>query len=62
MALPTLGKSGKRSKAIALRLTEETANQIKKLAKDHNLSQADVVTLLVQEEFEKSLKKKGKST
>jgi hypothetical protein len=57
MSLPTLGKAGKRTKAIALRLTEETVKQIKALAKDHNLSQADVVTLLIEREFKKSRKK-----
>lgn len=60
MSLPTLGKRAPRSKAIALRLTQNTADQLKKLAEAHNLSQADVVTLLVEREFKdfKSEKKK----
>jgi predicted DNA-binding protein len=61
MSLPTLGKSGKRSKAVALRLTEETAKQLKKLAEGHGLSQADVITLLVDREFKSFREEKKKS-
>ena len=61
MSLPTLGKKGKRDKCIALRLTKETVSQLKKIADSHNLSQADVVTLLVEKEFERHLKRRERA-
>ena len=59
MSLPTLKKFEKRPKGISLRLSEQTVKQLKKLAHEHNLSQADVITLLVEQEFQKSSKHKA---
>lgn len=62
MSLPVLGKQkGLRDKCVALRLTKETVSQLKKIAEGHNLSQADVVSLLVEQEFEKFVKRQVKS-
>ncbi len=58
MGLPNLGSGGKRSKAITLRVTDETAKKLKKLARDHALSQADVITFLIEQEFKRAYPKK----
>lgn len=60
MTLPSLGKAGKRDRAVAMRLTEDTVEKLKKLAKAHNLSQADVVTLLVEQEYKQLKQEKAR--
>lgn len=58
MALPTLPKplgraakaSEKRSKAVTIRLTERSYKQLVALSDRTGLSQADVITLLLEQE------------
>lgn len=52
MALPTKQKRDPRPIAVTVRLSETTAHRLKALAEEHNLSQADVVEHLVNEEFD----------
>ena len=58
MSLPTLEKKDKRPISVAMRLSKKTAEQLKRLAASHNMSQADVVTRLVEQEYLKSKKMK----
>lgn len=58
MTLPTLPKalgravkaSDKRTKAVTVRLTEKTYRQLQELSESSGLSQADVLTLLLEQE------------
>jgi len=51
MSLPKLPKKEPRVVPVSVRLSKNTAEQLKTLAKEHNLSQADVLEYLVQNEF-----------
>lgn len=56
MALPVKPQKEPRPVAVTVRLSEKTAKRLKKLAKDHNLSQADVIEYLVNQEFSENAK------
>ena len=58
MALPKKEKREVRSVSVSFRVTSRVAQGLKLLAKDHNLSQADVVEFLVMDELEKYERKK----
>jgi predicted transcriptional regulator len=63
MSLPSLLKTGQRDTAVTIRLSKESVEQLKTLAKAHNISQADVVEHLLHIEFvhfQKSQKKQKK--
>lgn len=51
MALPSLPKKEPRSVPVTVRLSKKASDQLKTLAKEHNLSQADVIEHLLQSEF-----------
>lgn len=57
MALPT---KQKRDKAVTVRLSEQSYEQLVKLAENHGLSQADVIEHLLQQETEEQKRLKGK--
>lgn len=59
MPLPTKPKKDPRSISLTVRLSKLTVDGLKDLANKHNLSQADVISLLIQQEL-KHLQKKGK--
>lgn len=44
----------KRDKGISLRISQETFNQLKMIKEETNLSQADIVTLLVEDIMNKA--------
>jgi len=61
MALPTKPKKEPRPIAVTIRVSSSTVQALKELAKEHNLSQADVIEYLIQaerREKEEALKKK----
>ena len=58
MALPMNPKKEPRPVAVTVRLSKASADLLKSLAKDHNMSQADVIEYLVREESEKGKKKR----
>lgn len=51
MALPSLPKKEPRPVAVTVRLSKKAAEQLKTLAREHNMSQADVIEHLLQTEF-----------
>jgi hypothetical protein len=51
MALPSLPKKEPRPIPVTIRLSKRAADQLKTLAKEHNMSQADVMEHLLQTEF-----------
>jgi hypothetical protein len=53
MALPTKPVKEPRPIAVTVRLSIVAVEQLKVLAKDHNLSQADVIEHLIHEEYMK---------
>jgi hypothetical protein len=52
MALPSLPKKEPRPVPVTVRLSKRAADQLKTLAKEHNMSQADVMEHLLQTEFQ----------
>jgi len=56
MSLPKLPKKKPRPKAITVRVSKKTAEDLRKLAKKNNLSQADVIEYLIQAEVSRSEK------
>lgn len=60
MTLPTLPKKDPRTVSMSFRVSKRTAEQLKSLAKDHNMSQADVIDFLIQQEFKTQELKKSK--
>lgn len=62
MSLPILPKKGGNTIAFTVRLNPITIDNIKTLAKEHGLSQSNVLTYLVNKEYEKFVKKKNRST
>lgn len=52
MSLPKLPKKEPRPVAVTLRLSKKVADGLKTLARDHNMSQADVVEYLIRQEVE----------
>ncbi len=59
MALPSFPKRRPRSVPFSARLSAEAVEQLKTLATEHNLSQADVIECLLDAEFH-SLARKSK--
>jgi hypothetical protein len=53
MTLPTLPKRDKRTETITVRITKDALKQLNALKERHNLSQADVIELLVSSEYKK---------
>jgi predicted DNA-binding protein len=51
MGLPTHPKKAPRTVSVTVRLSKRSSEQLKTLAKEHNLSQADVVEHLLEAEF-----------
>lgn len=52
--LPTLPKYEPRPVSLTVRLSERSIKQLKDLAANHNMSQADVLEILLQEAVEKN--------
>lgn len=57
MSLPSRPKKELRPIAVTTRLSKKSAEQLKTLAKEHNISQADVLEYLIQHEFKEFEKK-----
>ncbi len=51
MALPTRPKRDPKSVSISMRVSKRAADQLRVLANAHNLSQSDVLELLIAQEF-----------
>ena len=51
MSLPKLPKKNKKSKAVTVRFSVETAKKLKSLATKHNLSQSTVLEILISKEY-----------
>jgi hypothetical protein len=60
MALPSLPKKEPRPVPVTVRLSKRASEQLRTLAKEHNMSQADVIEYLLQIEFKSWESKKGK--
>lgn len=60
MALPSLPKKEPRTTSLTVRLSKKASEQLKTLAKEHNMSQADVIEHLLSHEFKAWQDKKGK--
>lgn len=58
MALPSLPRKEKRPIPITVRLSYRSATYLKELAKAHNMSQADVIEHLLENEWKDAVKKK----
>lgn len=58
MSLPKMPKREPRPVPITVRLSKKAVDQLKSMAKENNLSQADVLEHLIQQEFNASDKKK----
>jgi hypothetical protein len=58
MALPSMPKREPRQVSVTIRLSKRSADQLKMLAKEHNLSQADVVEYLLDYEYANYQKRK----
>lgn len=54
MPLPMLPKKAPRTKPLSVRLSTTTVSQLKSLAFEHGLSQADVIECLLEAEFQRS--------
>lgn len=50
--LPKLPRKDPRPVQVGVRLSEKAADQLKKLADTHNMSQADVIEYLILQEYE----------
>jgi len=57
MPLPRRPKREPRSEAVTVRLSKRSADQLRSLAKSHNISQADVVEHLLQQEYKQFQKR-----
>lgn len=57
MALPT---KRPRDKALTIRVSKETYEQLLKLAERHNLSQGDVIEALIEQETKEQRRLRGK--
>jgi predicted transcriptional regulator len=57
MALPT---KLPRDKALTVRVSKRTYNQLETLAERHRLSQADVIEALIEQEYREDKRIKGK--
>jgi hypothetical protein len=51
MSLPRRPKKDPRTEPVTVRLSKRSADQLRSLAKSHNISQADVVEYLLLQEF-----------
>jgi len=60
MALPFLPKKEPRTTSLTVRLSKKASDQLRILAKEHNMSQADVIEYLLGQEFKSWQDKKGK--
>lgn len=58
MTLPNMPKKDPRPIAVTVRLSEVAVEWLKALAKDHNLSQADVIEFLIKQEYEQHKERK----
>lgn len=58
MALPSLPRKEPRTVSVTVRLSGTRAAQLKELARGHNMSQADVIEYLIEDEWKVSVKKK----
>lgn len=56
MALPKKPKQEPRPTAVTVRLSKRAVENLKALAKDNNLSQADVIEYLINQESESKKK------
>ncbi len=56
MALPKIPKKDPRTKSVTVRLSENTAKNLRVLAEEHNMSQADVIEHLVENAMGEFLK------
>jgi hypothetical protein len=57
VTLPRLPKKDPRPVAVTVRLSKRSSEQLRSLAKDHNMSQADVIEHLLKQEY-KTFKKR----
>lgn len=60
MALPKYEKKDPRPIAVTVRLSAKAVDALKKMAKDHNMSQADVIEYLIKQEFKTLETKRSK--
>jgi hypothetical protein len=60
MALPVRPKKETKPALVTLRLSKKTADWLRILAKEHNMSQADVVEHLVHDEYKAFTSKKNR--
>lgn len=58
--LPKLPKKEPRPISISVRLSKKAIDALKNLAKEHNMSQADVIEYLLMQANEEYTKKEGK--
>lgn len=58
MALPVIPTKAPRPVAVSMRLSKTVAEYLKELAKAHNMSQADVIEHLIENEWKEALRKK----
>jgi len=62
MTLPKLPDNGPRNVGVSFRISKVAADQLKALAKDNGLSQADVMEWLLDREYHAQLHKKKTET
>lgn len=61
MALRPFPKKDPRPKALTIRVSEKTFRQLSELADYNNMSQADVVEQLLEDEYLRHSKRRGKT-
>lgn len=60
MALPVIPKKDPRPVARTFKLSEKSADWLKRASRDHNMSQADVIEHLIQQEMKSGPHKKSR--
>lgn len=57
MKLPKMPQKQTRDKALTVRLSAKTVERLKRMALNHNMSQADIIELLIENAFKANSKK-----
>jgi len=59
MVLPSRPKKEPRTEPVTVRLSKQSADQLRTLAREHNISQADVIEHLLEGEYSQFQRRKG---